>query len=94
MRQETAFKQLCAEKEYYPVLIRTNKKQAEIIAKRMEIIQSVQEGAHFILTVNMYSYEAACRDAMDWIGRVEVVEPVILRQFVKEEINRLQRIYG
>lgn len=94
MRQETAFKQLCTEKEYYPVLIRTNKKQAGIIAKRMEIIQSVQEGTHFILTVNMYSYEAACRDAMDWIGRVEVVEPVILRQFVKEEINRLQRIYG
>ncbi|QYK70021.1 WYL domain-containing protein [Paenibacillus sp. S02] len=94
MRQETAFKQLCTEKEYYPVLIRTNKKQAGIIAKRMEIIQSVQEGSHFILTVNMYSYEVACRDAMDWIGRVEVVEPVALRQFVKEEINRLQRIYG
>ncbi|MET3207438.1 UNVERIFIED_CONTAM: putative DNA-binding transcriptional regulator YafY [Paenibacillus sp. PvR008] len=51
MKQEAAFEQLCREKEYYPVVIRTNEAQAGI------------------------------------------VEPATLRQFVKEEISRLQRIY-
>ncbi|ASR45275.1 transcriptional regulator [Paenibacillus kribbensis] len=94
MMQETRFKQLCKKEEYYPVVIRTNKTQAGIIANRLEIIQSVQEGSHLHLTVNMYSYEAACRDAMDWIGRGEIMEPTALRQFVKEQISQLHKLYA
>ncbi|AET58059.1 transcriptional regulator [Paenibacillus terrae HPL-003] len=41
----------------------------------------------------MYSYEAACRDTMDWIGRVEIVEPAALRHFVKGQISQLQKKY-
>nr|WP_202894801.1 WYL domain-containing protein [Paenibacillus sp. 23TSA30-6] len=93
MKQEAAFKQLCREKEYYPVVLRTNEAQAGVVAKRLEILQSAQEGSHLLLTVNMYSYEAACREAMDWIGRVEIVEPATLRHFVKGQISQLQKIY-
>lgn len=94
IKQKTRFKRLCTENEYYPVVIRTNKTQAGVIAKRLEMVKSVQEESHLYLTVNMYSYEAACRDAMDWIGRGEIMEPAALRQFVKEQVNRLQKIYA
>ncbi|MDQ0492473.1 WYL domain-containing protein [Paenibacillus brasilensis] len=54
----------------------------------------MQGEGYLDLTVNMYSYEAACRDAMDWIGRGEIMEPAALRQFVKEQISRLQKLYA
>jgi predicted DNA-binding transcriptional regulator YafY len=90
--QETAFKQTCRETEYYPVVIRVGKWNANVLNK-LEVTQVTSEGAELIVTVNMFGFDAACRDVLDLIGHVEIVEPVVLRQFVKDEIMRIQGMY-
>lgn len=91
--QEAVFKQSCREDEFYPVMIKVNMVKKNVL-KRMEVISSSQEGNHLILTVNMYSYESACLDVLDIIGQAEILEPEVLRQFVKEQIIQIQKTYS
>jgi predicted DNA-binding transcriptional regulator YafY len=91
--QEVVFKQSCRDVEYYPVVIKVTKATTNI-QKRMEVIRSIQEGKYLLLTVNMYSYEAACLDVLDIIGQAEILEPEELRQFVKAQIILIQNLYS
>jgi predicted DNA-binding transcriptional regulator YafY len=90
--QDKAFKQICKEDEYYPVVIKASKERAEVL-NRVEIIRSIEKDKHLHLTINMHSYEAACLDVMNLIGQVEIVEPQILRQYVIAQVNRIQGLY-
>ncbi|QGQ93927.1 WYL domain-containing protein [Paenibacillus psychroresistens] len=90
--QDTLFKQVCKEDEYYPVIIKLSKDNAEVL-QRVEVIQSIQEETQLQVTINMYSYEAACLGIMDIIGQAEIIEPEILRQYAKSQINRIQDLY-
>lgn len=90
--QEVVFKQACLAEEHYPVVIRVSKENAKVL-NNLETIQSTSDGNDLILTVNMDGYEAACRDVLELISYVEIIEPALLRQFVKEQINRIQQLY-
>ena len=91
--QEAIFKQSCREKEYYPVLIKVNKMNTNVL-KRLEVIRSIHQGDHLILTVNMYSYKVACRDVLDIVGQAEILEPEVLRQFVKVRLMKIMKMYS
>lgn len=92
-QQGQAFKQSCKEEEVYPVVIRTDKRIEASIHGR-EIMNRVEEGDLITLTVNMYSYESACTNVWGILGQSEIVEPLELRQYVKEQVNLLQGIYN
>ncbi|MGG1664248.1 helix-turn-helix transcriptional regulator [Brevibacillus sp. NRS-1366] len=92
-RQAADFKQGCRVREYYPVKIKlrmTNK----TVKERLEVIGSRQAGEYFLLTVNLYSYERACRDIVDLLGHIEVIEPEMLRVFAKEKVTGLVNMYA
>lgn len=91
-QQEREFKQVCKEEEIYPVLIRTEKSR-EASLYGVEIMSRVEEGDQITLTVNMYSYDSACANVWGILGLSEIVEPLKLRQYVKEQVNLLQEIY-
>lgn len=92
-QQEREFKQACKEEEIYPVLIRTNKSRVASI-HGLEIMNRVEEGDQITLTVNMYSYESACTNVWGILGQAEIVEPLKLRQYVKEQVNLIQGVYN
>ncbi|MGG4445163.1 helix-turn-helix transcriptional regulator [Brevibacillus porteri] len=90
--QEAAFKQACREVEYFPVVIRLHAEKLAV-RERLEVISAVQQGDYEQLTVNLYSYERACRDILDMIGHMEVVEPAELRTFAKERLRERMALY-
>ncbi|AIQ36121.1 helix-turn-helix transcriptional regulator [Paenibacillus sp. FSL R5-0345] len=92
-QQEREFKQACKEEEIYPVLIRTNKSRVASI-HGLEIMNRVEEGDQITLTVNMYNYESACTNVWGILGQAEIMEPLKLRQYVKEQVNLIQGVYN
>lgn len=93
IRQEDVFKQACQEEEYYPVRMKVNQLNPNLL-KKLEVIQSKVENNCLVLTVNMYSFETACLNVLEILGHVEILEPLILRQFVKTKLTELQRTYS
>lgn len=92
MDQERSFKQARSEEEVYPVVLRTDRINADFL-KRLEVTETVTDGEKLILTVNMYSYDRACSDVMSIISQAEIVEPVELRQYIVEQLTVLQKVY-
>lgn len=90
--QETGFKQACNDEEFYPVVIRADKSQKDILQKLM-IIEEIELKDQLMLTLNMYSYEYACTNIWSIMRHCEVMEPIELRHYVKEEIELLQGLY-
>lgn len=90
--QQAAFKITCREKEYYPVVVRADEWKANVLNK-LEIIHVTSNGNGLLATVNMFGFEAACRDVLDMIGHVEIIGPNELRQFVRDQLARIQGIY-
>lgn len=91
-RQADDFKQTRKEAEYYPVVMRV-KPANEAVLKKLEVLQIREEEDCLLATVNMYSFEAACRDVLAIIAQTEILKPDMLRQYAKEKINSLQSLY-
>ncbi|WP_313641247.1 WYL domain-containing protein [Paenibacillus sp.] len=92
-QQGQAFKQSCKEEEVYPIVIRMDKRR-EASLHGVEIMNRLEEGDQITLIVNMYSYKSACTNVWGMLGQSEIVEPLELRQYVKEQVNLLHRIYN
>lgn len=82
-QREASFKQDSRDKEQYPVVIRVRQLSRESEDK-LEILKehSTGEGQQRVLTINLYSYEAACREINTrLLGQVEIVAPPELRRY-------------
>ncbi|MRN54492.1 helix-turn-helix transcriptional regulator [Paenibacillus monticola] len=90
--RERSFKQTRSEEEVYPVVLRTDRMNKDLL-NRLEVTETVTDGAQLILTVNMYSYERACSDIMHIISQAEIVEPLELRQYIVGKLRVLQKVY-
>lgn len=91
-RQEATFKQACREVEYFPVVIKLHTDK-QFVRNRLEVLSAEQQGEYERLTVNLFSYSRACRDLVELIGHIEVVEPEELRAFAKERVQELMAAY-
>lgn len=92
-QREAGFKDGCAGEEYYPVQLRISGSRAAL-ADRLEILESRTEGDDLLLTVNMFSFEAACRELPEWIGTAEFCGPPELRAAAGAAVRRLAQVYG
>ncbi|UQZ37094.1 transcriptional regulator [Paenibacillus sp. PK3_47] len=90
--REKIFRQNRRAEEFYPVLIKMRKPHPELISK-LEVMKTLVKRNDHILTVNMYSYEQACDKVMTLPADIEVLEPVMLREYIKEKILLLQKVY-
>ncbi|MGG4492460.1 helix-turn-helix transcriptional regulator [Brevibacillus reuszeri] len=90
--QGQLFKQECQAKELYPVTIKLPVTKRALMDK-LDVMKSQQVEEFFLLTINLYSYERACQDIVDWLGQIEVIEPAQLRDFAKEKVKELLRLY-
>lgn len=82
-QREAGFKQASRDKEQYPVVIRVRQLSRESEDK-LEILQEhpAGEGRQRVLTINLYSYEAACREIdTRLLGQAEIVAPPELRRY-------------
>ncbi|WP_042198627.1 helix-turn-helix transcriptional regulator [Paenibacillus camerounensis] len=90
--RENIFKHNRRAEEYYPVVIRLNQPCPEAVS-RLELLSVAAEQEAQILTVNMYSYEQACDKVMALPTNVEVLQPVVLREYIREKSLLLQKLY-
>ncbi len=91
-KQGVLFKQDCRAKEFYPVTIKLHETKRAIMHK-LDVIESRQEEEYLLLAINWYSHERACQEIVDWLGHIEVIEPVLLRDFAEEKVRELMRLY-
>lgn len=92
IRSENEFKSNCAEREIYLVKIEIHKSNSELMNK-LEIVKLEEEDDYIIATTNMHSYEAACNEVVDIIGKVEILSPKMLRSFAKDKLNDIIKLY-
>lgn len=90
--REKIFRQNRRAEEYYPVIIRVSNTCPGLHAK-LEVMHIQEEKEAQTLTVNMYSYEQACDKVMMLPNEAEVLGPAMLREYIKEKVLMLQKIY-
>lgn len=91
-KSEKGFKTLCTESEVYQVKIKLNKDYANII-KNFEVYEIKQDHQSITVTINLFKYEYACHDIMEFIGCCEVIEPIELRNYVKQSLKKQLTLY-
>lgn len=92
LRGSESFKQSCKQEEYYPVVVRTRKDQQQRM-KQYEIVGVLEMDEHMEFTLNLYSYESACRQVMNLLNEAEIVYPPAIRKYIKEQLVSLQKVY-
>ncbi len=83
----------CSISEKYAVTLRIDKHQASVL-KNLEIYEIKEDKNHIEAVVNMFTFEFAKRDIHEIIGYVEVIKPVELRNYAKEELNSILKKYS
>lgn len=87
LRSEAAFKNMCSERDKYPVTIKLHKSNKSILSE-LEIYETKEDTDYIVAIVNMYDYKSAAGCIMRLTGRAEVLLPKELRTFVKSELRK------
>ncbi len=87
-RSKQVFKDQCAEKEQYPVVIKLPKNSRDIL-ESLEVDEMTEDEDDIVATVNMYGHQQAKDSIMKIIGCVEVMRPAEIREFVKKELTNI-----
>lgn len=80
------------EVEQYPVLIKLPRYKADSL-KHLSIYDIHEEQGYLWATVNMHSWELARDEVLDVIGYAEVITPVELREYAKNELIQRMKAY-
>ncbi|BCG59437.1 helix-turn-helix transcriptional regulator [Paenibacillus sp. URB8-2] len=88
-----SFKLSRREDEQYPVVLKV-KEPGVNLRDKLDILHEALDKDTILLTVNMYGYEAACRDVLGLVGYAEVIAPEELRTFVRRTLSELQEWYA
>ncbi|MNN73451.1 hypothetical protein D3C81_1895690 [compost metagenome] len=92
LRGNDVFKQNCRQDEFYPVVVRTVKERQQGL-RQYEIVEVKGTGEHLEFTLNLYSYESACRQVMNLLDEAEIMQPPEIRDYIKEQLLILQKVY-
>ncbi len=87
-----SFKTSNIQEELYPVVIKLNKNNSNILVQQ-EVLETNLYEDHIIATINMYGFSFAVNDAMKLIRFAEIIEPIELRSFIENELNRISLMY-
>lgn len=90
---ESMFKSSRLQEEKYPVVIKLEKCNSEMLAN-LEVLELKTDGDFILATINMYGFQFAVNDVMTIIRYAEVIKPIELRDFVESELNRLLLQYN
>ncbi|OKP96568.1 YafY family protein [Paenibacillus sp. P46E] len=93
LRGSESFKQSCKQEEYYPVVVRSGKDQ-QTRMKQYEIVGVLESDELMEYTLNLYSYESACRQVMNLLNETEIVSPPEIRRYIQEQLVFLQKVYS
>ncbi|WP_379127025.1 helix-turn-helix transcriptional regulator [Paenibacillus sp. sgz500958] len=91
--QQLIFKQSRREEEMYPVVIRADKNYENML-QTLEVLELSDDGEGFRATINMYSYEDACKLIAPIFGQAEIIGPEEMRFFAKERLLYLSQLYN
>ncbi|MDF2845043.1 MAG: hypothetical protein K0R00_3469 [Herbinix sp.] len=89
---QTTFKALKQE-EKYPVVIRLAKSKDNLLAN-LEVLKIKEEEDFIFATINLHKFEFAVDEIMKIVRYVEVINPIELRTFIKNELNRILKDYN
>lgn len=92
LRGNDVFKQNCKQDEFYPVVVRAAKERQQGL-RQYEIAEVKETGEHLEFTLNLYSYESACRQVMNLLNDAEIMQPPEIREYIKEQLVLLQKMY-
>jgi len=86
------FKQILSDVPFYPVTLRLLSITKEKLSK-MDIIQQSQPSKEDIISVNLYSYDNACKIIVEYGSSIEVLSPEPLRDFVVTNARDIIKLY-
>lgn len=89
---ESRFKQEKRETESYPVTVKLKKQDAELL-KRFEVYKMRYAEDCVTASVNMHKFEYARDEAMEIIGKAEIVTPKELRDFAITKLKEISDAY-
>ncbi|WP_082726832.1 helix-turn-helix transcriptional regulator [Paenibacillus riograndensis] len=92
LRGNDVFKQNCKQDEFYPVVVRAAKDRQQGL-RQYEIAGVKETEEHLEFTLNLYSYESACRQVMNLLNDAEILKPPEIREYIKEKLVLLQKVY-
>lgn len=79
--------------EIYPVTVKVEK-DFDFILNHLEILDSKLIDNTLFVIVNLYKYEFACTEALVIAGFAEIIEPPVLRKYVKNELTEILAKYN
>ncbi|MBY9079225.1 YafY family transcriptional regulator [Paenibacillus sp. HN-1] len=90
--KEEGFKQLRRDEEHYPVVLRLDD-PVPLLTGNLDILKLDRRDGEIWATVNLYGYEAACRELLPLIGVAEVMEPGEIRTYVRKKLEAIHSLY-
>lgn len=91
-KSKNSFIKRCNEREKYYVTLRINQDDFYKL-KDYKVIDRTDHENYLEVTINMYRYDMAHDSIMNIINYAEVIKPVQLRKYVKEQLQRLIEKY-
>lgn len=91
-KSQKIFKNLCAENENYPVIIKVHKNEVDAL-KDLEALEIKEDGNYLLATINMYGYEFAINTILKMIRDVEVIGPLELKVSIAKELDNIIKRY-
>lgn len=91
-KSKNSFIKRCNEREKYYVTLRINQDDFYKL-KDYKVIDRTDHENYLEVTINMYRYDMAQDSIMNIINYAEVIKPVQLRKYVKEQLQRLIEKY-
>lgn len=89
---EKSFRDECTENEQYPVLIRLLKCDIDVI-KKLEVYKTEEKGEYILAEINMHKYEFACNEVTEILWHTEILNPIELRNYVKQRVENVLNKY-
>lgn len=89
------FKTITHKKEYgvYPVKVRVRDNKTRLVAS-FEPLETIDQNTYKIITVNLISFDDACKKLFELCDQLEILQPEELRCFIYKKASEIASIYG
>lgn len=91
-KSKNSFIEKCNENEKYYVTLKIDKNEFYRF-KEYEVIKTDDYSKYIEVTINMFKYEIAKQEIMSIIGYAEIIKPVELRDYIKNQLQNLINKY-
>lgn len=76
----------------YPVKVKLYEEKKKLL-EGFHVLSSMKLKDHWVYDIDMISFQTACNVIFPFSDRIEILEPMELREFILEKINKILNLY-